>query len=105
MARKRYKAEEIVAKLQTQSLRLAQRKLIGFVKALDFSAAETLVSDLQPRAQGFRRSQSFDCVADGFGRCGEAQVVLAATFGALSQEQFSWCVVVERHSVPLNGVR
>ena len=35
-----------------RSLRLGQH----FVKALDFDAVEALVANLQPRAEGFRRS-------------------------------------------------
>ena len=33
--------------------RLAQRIIIGFVKALDFATVETLIPDLKPCAEGF----------------------------------------------------
>jgi hypothetical protein len=36
-----------------RSHRLAQRIIIGFVKALDFATVETLIPDLKPRAEGF----------------------------------------------------
>ena len=39
-----------------QSLRPAQWKVGGFVQSLDFSAVEPLVTDLQPRAEGFGRA-------------------------------------------------
>jgi hypothetical protein len=39
-----------------RSLRIAQRIIIGFVKALDFSAVEALVPDLKPRAEGLGRA-------------------------------------------------
>jgi len=34
---------------------LPQRIIIGFVQALDFAAVEALITDLQPRAEGFGR--------------------------------------------------
>jgi hypothetical protein len=39
-----------------RSLRLAQRIIIGFVKALYFAAAEALIPDLPVRAEGFGRA-------------------------------------------------
>jgi hypothetical protein len=39
-----------------RSLRLGQRIIVGFVKALDFAAVEALVSDLQRRTEGFWRA-------------------------------------------------
>jgi hypothetical protein len=78
-----------------RSLKLAQWKVGSFVKALDFAAVEALVTYLQPRAEGFRCLQVLDSIADSLRRCREAPVVLAATLGALRQEQFSGGAVVE----------
>ena len=36
-----------------RSLRLAQRIVFGFIQALDFTAAEALIPDLQPCAERF----------------------------------------------------
>jgi hypothetical protein len=80
-----------------RSLRIAQRIIIGFVKALDFATVEALIPDLKPCAEGFGRPQSFDGVADGLSRRRKAPIVLAATLGALCQEQFSGGVIVEGH--------
>jgi hypothetical protein len=57
-----------------QSLRLAQRIIIGFVQALDFAAVEALVPNLHPRAESFGRLQVLDSVTDGLSRRGEAPV-------------------------------
>ena len=71
-----------------RSLGLPQRIVFGFVKALDFTAVEPLISDLQPRAEGFGRSQVLDSAPDGLSSRCEAFVVLAAVLGALRQEEF-----------------
>ena len=82
-----------------RSLRLPQRIVFGFLKALDFTAIEPLIPDLQPRAEGFGRLQVLDSVPDGLsGRC-EPAVVLAAILGALCQEQFCGGCVVDGHVV------
>jgi DNA invertase Pin-like site-specific DNA recombinase len=45
---------------------------------LNVAAAEALIPDLKPCAEGFGRPQSFDGVADGLSRCRKAPVFLAA---------------------------
>jgi len=79
----------------TRSLSLAQRIIIGFVKALDFAAVEALIPDLKPSTEGFGRSQVLNSVADGLSRCSEATIFFAPVAKSLRQKQFGGCVVVK----------
>jgi hypothetical protein len=41
------------ARVDARSLRLPQRIIRGFVQTLYFAAAEALIPDIEPRAEGF----------------------------------------------------
>jgi hypothetical protein len=77
------------------SFRLSQRVVGGFVKAVDFTAIETLIPNLQPRAEGFGRSQVLDGEAERPCHRRETAILAAKELGRLGQEQFSRGVVVE----------
>ena len=76
-----------------RSLRLAQRIISGFVQALDFAAVETLIPNLQPRAEGLGRSQVLDSEPDGFSSRCEPPVVFLCT---LCRNSSAGAPVIER---------
>ena len=58
---------------RTRSLSLVQ----PFAQALDFGAVETLIPDLQPRAEGFGCAQILDGVAERLSGCCEPAILRA----------------------------
>lgn len=68
---------------RARSLRLLQRIIIGFIKALYFAAVEALIPDFKPRPEGFGRAQVLNGVTERLSRCLETAILGAATPRAL----------------------
>jgi hypothetical protein len=68
-----------------RSFRLAQRIIIGFVKALNFTAVEALIPDLKRCAEGFGYSQVLNGITERLSGSRETAILGAATFGGLER--------------------
>src|SRR3974377_724100 len=83
-----------------------QRIIITLVQAMDFLAAETLVSDLHPCLERTDCREIFHGETDGLRCCGEATITepLPQTTPTLGGEQFGRQGVVKHHDLAFAAV-